>query len=161
MSSVGLAASRRDWSTDGALLQFMSAVEGVRKTPYADTKGFTSIGIGRNLTGKGLDLGEVQYLYRNDVQDCSDTMDRAIPWWRRLNDDGQRAMVSLCFMGWGTFQMFHEFLLAMEHLSAPPPTPDAAYTQLWIDRAHAELKASLWWSQVGERGPKTLALIHP
>lgn len=153
--------ARMNWTTDASLLAFMRRVEGYRTRAYQDTKGITSIGIGRNIGTRDMSDAEVLYLYGNDVDAVCLQMDSAIPWWRKLNPDGQRAMVSLCFMGWGTFSEFKQFLAAMESLANAPTSDLAAQQrQAWVDTAHAELQASLWWAEVGQRGPLTLALIH-
>jgi lysozyme len=135
-----------DLESDPALKAFMERVEGRKALAYVDTVGITSIGIGRNIGTRPLADDEIDYLYGNDVQGFCAVMDQEIPWWRTLPGDCQRAMVSLCFMGWGTFSQFHQFLAAME-------------ARDWA-RAHADLQASKWWTQVGQRGPLTLALIH-
>jgi len=42
--------------------------EGCRAFPYVDTVGKLTIGIGRNLTDRGLAPDEISYLFRNDMQ---------------------------------------------------------------------------------------------
>lgn len=145
-------ANPPDLSTDPQLLAFMTRVEGKRSAPYTDTKGFISIGIGRNLQGNPLKDDEIAYLFRNDVRDCCRVMDENIAWWRALNHDCQVAMVSLCFMGWETFRQFEHFLAAMKAMA------NGEGDQASI--ARAELRNSRWWDQVGQRGPLTAALIH-
>jgi lysozyme len=135
-----------EWAFDPALKGFMERVEGRRDTAYKDSLGITTIGIGRNIGTRPLSHDEIDMLYANDVTACEAQMDHSIPWWRQLPSDCQRAMVSLCFMGWGAFSQFHQFLAAMEQKDWP--------------RAHLELRNSKWWGQVGQRGPLTLALIH-
>ena len=150
--------ARMNWTTDAPLLAFMRRVEGYRTLAYQDTKGIISIGIGRNIGTRSLSDAEVLYLYGNDVDGVCLQMDSAIGWWRMLNPDAQRAMISLCFMGWGTFSQFALFLAAMKTIAMG--VTDAATLADVIAVAHGELERSLWWQQVGQRGPLTLALIH-
>jgi lysozyme len=104
-----------------------------------------TIGRGRNLTGKGLSEGEIDYLFSNDVAESCAIMDKAIPWWRTLPPTKQRVMIGLCFMGWGSFSQFKRFLAAM-------------HGDDWQEAAH-ELEDSLWYGQVHERGPRVVARL--
>ena len=47
--------------------------EGIRKFVYTDTMGFSTVGIGRNIseTGEGLSVDECFYLLRNDIDRCA------------------------------------------------------------------------------------------
>jgi lysozyme len=133
--TFGLAALTAELTTD----------EGRRALPYTDTKGYLSIGIGRNLTGRGLEPEEIDYLFSNDVGACCATMDRQIPWWRSLPPTKQRVMINLCFMGWGSLSTFKRFLAAMQG-------------QDWQE-ASEELVDSDWYRQVGTRGPRVVAQL--
>jgi len=119
--------------------------EGRRNQAYIDTMGLTTIGIGRELSRKGLSDNEVNLLFRNDVIACCEIMDRNISWWRTLPPAKQRVMLNLCFMGWGSFSQFHKFLAAME-------------AHDWATAA-AELQDSKWWTQVASRGPRVKARL--
>jgi len=108
--------------------------------------GNPTIGIGRNLSGKGISAAESEYLCEDDVNQCALTLDAQIPWWRNLSPLRQSQMVNLDFnMGWGSLVQFHEFLAEMQ-------------TGNWTG-AVAELKESKWWGQVGKRGPEIAANI--
>jgi lysozyme len=128
-----------------ALTSELTQDEGRKTFPYTDTKGYLSIGIGRNLTGRGLTSDEVDYLFGNDVADCCATMDQHIPWWRTLPPTKQRVMINLCFMGWASLSQFQRFLAAMQG-------------QDWQDAAH-EIEDSLWFQQVRDRGPRVVARL--
>jgi GH24 family phage-related lysozyme (muramidase) len=128
-----------------ALTAELTTDEGRRQFPYTDTKGYLSIAIGRNLTGRGLSADEIDYLFGNDVALCCDVMDREIAWWRTLPPPQQRVMINLCFMGWGTLSQFTHFLAAMERQDWPA--------------AAGELVNSLWYRQVAERGPRVVGRL--
>lgn len=128
-----------------ALTAELDLDEGTETFPYTDTRGYLSIGRGRNLTGKGLSPDEIDYLFANDVAGCCAIMDHNIPWWRTLPPAKQRVMINLCFMGWGSFSQFHRFLAAMQG-------------QDWQVAAD-ELENSLWFRQVHDRGPRVVARL--
>lgn len=133
--TFGFAELQKELETD----------EGRKNFPYLDTVGLTSIGIGRNLTGRGLADDEVDYLFHNDVALCCDVMDENIPWWRGLPPNAQRVMINLCFMGWHSFSQFTHFLAYMKA---------GDFVQ-----ASVELQNSRWWNQVGLRGPRVKARL--
>jgi lysozyme len=120
--------------------------EGCKCYPYTDSRGFLSIGIGRNLTGVGLRSDEIDYLFGRDVGVCCATLDAKVPWWRGLPPAQQRVMINLTFnMGWEKFSQFPKFLAAMR-------------AQSWMIAA-AELADSLWYRQVGTRGPRMIGRL--
>lgn len=103
--------------------------------------GNPTVGIGRNLAGRGLSDDEIEYLCRNDIAACAAELDQNVPWWRQLSPVRQGQMINLCFnMGWPKLSGFHHFLAAMQAGN-------------W-QGAVAELQNSLWWDQVGRRGPE-------
>lgn len=120
--------------------------EGQRLQAYVDTVGLVTIGIGRELSRKGISEAECDLLFSNDVEACAAVMDEHISWWRTLPQGAQRVMINLCFMGWGSFSQFHHFLEAMR-------------THDW-DRAVAELQDSRWWEQVKSRGPRVVERLR-
>lgn len=129
-----------------ALTAELTQDEGRRDKPYVDTTGHTTIGIGRNISSKGLSDPEIDFLFANDVAACVGTLDHEIPWWRDLPAPQQRVMLNMCFnLGWTKLSEFRHFLAAMmDH-----DWPDAA----------GDLEDSLWFSQVGDRGPRMVARL--
>lgn len=119
--------------------------EGRRALPYPDTKGNISIGIGRNLAGRGISEPEIDVLFANDLAECCATMDQNIPWWRTLPPAKQRVMINLCFMGWGSFSQFHLLFAAMQR-------------QDWPEAAR-QIENSQWYGQVRDRGPRVVGRL--
>jgi lysozyme len=129
-----------------ALTAELSLDEGRVFFPYTDTQGYTSIGIGRNLSARGLSWAEIDMLFTNDVRDCCASLDAHTPWWRTLAPGRQRVMINLCFnLGWGSLAQFHHFLAAMKAGDWPA--------------AAAELENSRWYVQVHGRGPRMVARL--
>jgi lysozyme len=53
--------------------------EGLKLKPYTDTVGKLTIGIGRNLTDRGISRQEALVLARNDVDAAAAELDRFAP----------------------------------------------------------------------------------
>lgn len=124
-----------------ALTDELTLDEGKSHAPYIDTKGFVTIGIGRNLTSNGLSDTEIALLFANDVRACCTVLDTHITWWRSLPQPAQRVILNLCFnMGWPTFSQFNTFLQCMQ-------------THQWHVAAD-DLTTTLWYKEVGTRGPR-------
>jgi len=109
--------------------------EGKRKFPYRDTVGKLSIGIGRNLTDRGLLPSEIEFLFLNDIAIVEHDLDCFLPWWRLRPETVQRALVNLCFnMGIIKLLKFKNTLRCIELGQ--------------YGAAVANLKKSLWFKQV-------------
>src|SRR5690349_9640120 len=89
--------------------------EGLRLFPYVDTAGKTSIGVGRNLTDKGISHAEAMTLLDNDIAEVVTGLNAHIPWWTRLDDARQAAVANMCFnLGIAKFLLFRKML---DHLA--------------------------------------------
>jgi len=132
--------------------------EGVVLKPYKDSLGISTIGIGRNLEDRGITDGELMhmnrdledvisnglteeeayYLAKNNIHELEDELDRAIPWWRQLDDARQRALINLSYnVGTTTLLKFKKTLQYLE---------DGSY-----EEAAKEVLDSRWADQVGRR----------
>lgn len=86
--------------------------EGLRKFPYVDSVGKITIGIGYNLSDRGIDdqwinkqyLEDVNYFY---LQLCE------YPWYKELNSDRQVILIDMAFMGWKKFLEFKQLFVAL------------------------------------------------
>lgn len=76
--------------------------EGLRLKPYVDTVGKVTVGVGRNLTDRGITQTEALYLLENDISRCIRELVEAFPWFVGLDPVRQAALVNLNFnMGLG------------------------------------------------------------
>ena len=76
--------------------------EELRLKPYTDSVGKTSIGVGRNLTDKGISFQEAQGLLTNDIADATADLAAKLPWTATLDDVRKGALTNMCFnMGIG------------------------------------------------------------
>lgn len=79
--------------------------EGFVPHAYQDSLGIWTIGIGTMIDGRrggGITHDEALYLLQNRIQKAALQLDRAIPWWRALDEIRRRILVDMCFnMGVG------------------------------------------------------------
>lgn len=134
-------------------LQLMEAElrrdEGVRYTPYVDTTGHRTVGVGRNMDANPIPKGwmfpltdaQVDELLADDIQAACGALDRFLPWWRNLDEVRQRVVCNLAFnMGIGTLLTFRNTLTDMK--------------QGFYTAAATGMRASLWARQVGQRAQR-------
>lgn len=131
--TFGLAQMQSDLITD----------EGERLRPYVDTTGNITVGVGRNLSVNGISSAEATILLLNDIATAAANLDAGMPWWRTLPEPQQRVMANLMFnLGPVRFAEFTTFLGFMKEQKFPS--------------AAADLATTLWFKQVGARGPRML-----
>ena len=108
-----------------ALQADITRFEGRRKLVYDDAtsatiepgttvEGWASIGVGRNLVGKGLSDLEIDILWNNDVDELCAFYDERYPWWRQMTPPRQQALINFGFVGIGTVMSFATFLALLE-----------------------------------------------
>lgn len=120
--------------------------EGRRQWPYRDTRGFLTIGIGHNLSINGISSAVCDAILAEDIAAAAGSVSRVWAWADALPDAQWCVLVGLAFnMGIITLATFVQFLAAMERGD-------------WTEAA-AQLRASKWWNEVGERGPRTVARL--
>jgi lysozyme len=112
--------------------------EGTRAAPYLDTRGYTTIGIGRNLTTKPLKPDEIEYLFKNDKADAERDARSLLPGFDELSDIRKYVLCDLAFnLGQIGLSGFKRFLLAV-------------HEQRWADAA-MELRNSVAFKQEPRR----------
>ena len=120
------------------LLEQLKDFEGLELKAYQCTAGKTTIGLGRNLDDYGITEEGAYYLAKNNIYELEDELDRAIPWWRQLDDARQRALINLSYnVGTTTLLKFKKTLQYLE---------DGSY-----EEAAKEVLDSRWADQVGRR----------
>lgn len=71
--------------------------EGKRPYPYVDTVGKLTIGVGHNLTDRGLTEQQIDFIYEDDVRVAMMDLDLVLPSWRALDEVRQMALVDMSF----------------------------------------------------------------
>jgi lysozyme len=111
--------------------------EDKRNNPYLDTLEKITIGIGRNLTDRGIDDKEIEILFSNDVSYFYDKLSENYPWFLNLTINRQIALIDMAFMGFKSFQSFKRMIKALENTD--------------FDLAAFEVLNSKYALQVGQR----------
>jgi lysozyme len=129
--------------------------EGVEYTPYKDTKGILTVGVGHNLQASPLPSGwlypltdeQVDVLLTSDVRNVFEDLDRNLPWWADLNDVRQRVICNMCFnLGMPKLAGFKNTLAAMR--------------QGKYDDAARGMLNSAWASQVKGRATRLADMMR-
>lgn len=84
--------------------------EGLRLKVYTDTVGKATIGVGRNLTDKGITSAEAMLLLDHDIDECVHDLN-TFSWFPLLDPVRQRVLVDLRFnLGYQGLRNFREML---------------------------------------------------
>jgi lysozyme len=112
--------------------------ESYKQFVYTDTTGHLTIGIGRNLTDRGLSTTEAFYLLDDDILYFSSKLNHFLPFFSALDENRQIALIDMCFnIGVQGFLNFKNMILTLESHD--------------YERAAEEMLDSKWAEQVGER----------
>jgi len=138
--------------------------EATRLRPYDDAtgeelrpgdtlRGKITIGIGRNLSDRGISGAESHIFLANDIKGTVADLDRNLPNWRRLDEIRQRVLTDMVFnLGISRFLGFTRMLQALSQALAQGPQGDYA-------RVGDEMKDSDWYRQVGKRGKRLVLMM--
>ena len=130
------------------LARLLTRHEGRRAFPYTDTAGRLTIGVGRNLTDRGLAGDEIDLLLANDIalarSICGDQFGAA---FHAASTARQQALISMAFNLGGPrlagFVRFHAAVMRGD----------------W-DAAAAEALDSRWATQTGRRATDIAAMLR-
>jgi lysozyme len=87
--------------------------EDLKRFPYVDTVGKITIGIGYNLTDRGMPDSWINQQYSDDVQYFYNQLCE-FPWYLDLNSDRQIILIDMAFMGWKRFLGFNDMISALK-----------------------------------------------
>ena len=121
--------------------------EGMRLKPYRCPAGKLTIGVGRNLDDTGITELEAEMLLAYDIERFGYQLDRAIPWWRRLDEVRQRVLLNMAF-NMGTMRLM-EFTITLANVQA------GRYKE-----AAAAMRNSKWARQVGARAERLAVMME-
>lgn len=115
--------------------------------PYTDTTGHLTVGIGRNLTDRGISTTEAFYLLDEDILYFSGKLAHFLPSFPGLNEARQIALIDMCFnLGIQGFLGFHDMISELE---------SGHY-----EEAASAMLNSKWAKQVGERATTLSNIIR-
>lgn len=119
--------------------------EGVQRRPYLDTKSQVTIGVGHNLSARGLSDEAIAFILAEDMQITITTCE-AFPFWSDLNEARQTALAELCFnLGFSALRTFTTFLRFLQNGQ--------------YETAATDLRQTLWATQVGASRRDRLVLM--
>jgi lysozyme len=138
--------------------------EGFREMPYRCTAGKLTTGVGRNLDDNPLTPEEIKvvgydgrsekitleaatYLLESDIRRTCEALDRALPWWKTLDEVRRRVLVNMAFnLGISRLLGFHTTLGWIKQ---------GNYTA-----AAGEMLLSLWARQVKGRATRLAQMMR-
>ena len=114
--------------------------EGTMCTLYQCTEDKWTIGVGRNLTDRGITEEEAMYLLDNDIKRVMNQLDEYWTVWRSFPKKGQMVCLDMCFqMGIQGFMGFRRTRALMEMgmwLEASEELLDSKYAIQTANRAN-------------------------
>jgi len=105
--------------------------EGWRDKPYTDTTGNLTIGVGHNLTAKGLSRSAILAQLADDIRDSEVVLDQVLPTWRDHPDGVRRVLTNLAFNLGFKLRQFKHFLAAVEAHDYPTAASHLLSSQPW------------------------------
>ena len=139
---------------DKLLNQELRRDEGVKYSPYLDTKKILTVGVGHNLHVKPIKNGwtypltddQVNQLLAEDLKEVFDDLDFELHWWRTLSYERQRVIANM------TFNMGIDGLLGFKNTLA------AMQQERYADAA-TRMMQSKWAGQVGQRAVRLAGMM--
>jgi lysozyme len=128
------------------LRQLILVHECYKQFPYTDTTGHLTIGIGRNISERGISASEAFYLLDDDILYFTSKLNHYIPWFADLDEARQIALIDMCF------NLGIQGLLGFEKMLAALQAQDYVV-------AHNEMLASKWAAQTGERATSLANIV--
>lgn len=123
---------------EASFIEQLIVHEGFELMPYTDTVGKITIGVGRNLTDRGISEDEAIYLLKNDISLHKEELERTFPIVQSLDSVRYYVLLDMAFnMGIPRLQKFRRMWTYIQ-------TSD-------YDKAAIEMLDSRWATQVGRR----------
>lgn len=129
------------------LKSLLSRHEGVRTLAYVDSVGKITVGVGRNLTDRGLSPMEIDILLTDDIAYFNKRLNDTFMWFKDVGEARQIALIDMAFnLGFKGFCEFHDMIAALEIHD--------------YDKASAEMITSKWAQQVGHRADELAKIVY-
>jgi lysozyme len=130
-----------------ALRAQLTPEEGRRSRPYKDSRGYLTVGIGRNIDAVPFSDDEIDLMFANDVARAEAGLIAHLQWYAALDPVRKRVLIDLAFnLGTAGLLAFHQTLSAIAA---------GDYTA-----AAADLQDSIWSKEVGERAVKLEQMLR-
>ncbi len=120
--------------------------EGYKQFPYKCTAGKLTIGIGRNISDRGLTISEALFLLDNDIKVCIEDLNARMKL-SRLPNDIQDVLINMRFqLGSSGFWKFKKML--------------TAFNKKDYEEAIVQMKDSKWYTQVPNRAKRLIKTVE-
>ncbi len=123
--------------------------EGEKLFIYTCSAGFATIGVGRNLEGKGISKEESRFMLQNDIRECVDDLQgRIFPGqFDDFPENIQHVLVDMRFhLGHVGFRGFKKMIVAFQRLN--------------LEEAVKQMKDSKWYHQVPARAENLIKMVE-
>jgi lysozyme len=121
--------------------------EGTRLLPYLDTVQKWTIGTGRNLSDRGINMAESDFMLANDINLVMSDLNKNLPWWVNLTESRQRVLANMVFnLGIGKLLGFKNTLAYMKAGD--------------YNKAADNMLKSVWAKQVGARADRLAKMMQ-
>lgn len=124
--------------------------EGCIPYAYLDGLGYLTIGVGRLIDhrkGGGLSNEECRVLLVNDIERVKRELDKALPWWRALDEVRSRVLIDMAFnLGIRGLLKFTKTLASIKSGN--------------YEAAAREMLNSKWATQVGKRATRLSRMLR-
>lgn len=133
----------------GSLVDMLKRHEGIKSKVYLCSKGYETIGVGRNIskTGMGISEIEIDFLLNNDLLRIRRELRTEYPWFSKLDSIRQDALIDISFnLGQTVLRKFKKALKAMSEEN--------------YELAADEFMDSRWSKQVGNRAVEVTEMIR-
>ena len=127
------------------LITLMEQHEGVRHTVYRCTGGKLTIGVGHNLEDNPVSDTVIRLLLEEDIGHCVRELCSIFPMFHSYGDARQAALISMMFMGAGSFRGFKRMIEAIQASD-------------W-EKASVEALDSQWARQVKSRANEIAVML--
>lgn len=124
-----------DQAFKARLKQLIVSHEGYKNHVYTDSVGKLTVGIGYNLTDRGMPDSWINQQYDEDVAYFDQKLRKDFDWYDALCDARKMVLIDMCFMGYQSFLGFERMLQALRYGD--------------YEKAALEILNSQWAHQVG------------
>lgn len=129
------------------LIALIKLHEGVKQFPYVDTVGKMTIGVGRNITDRGISNATIDQMLQEDIELAQSELDNIYPEWCDLSENRQMVLVDMAFnLGAPRYLSFSKFWSALRRGE--------------YDLAADEMEDSRWSKQVGTRAVRLSGMMR-
>lgn len=122
-----------------ALKNLLILDEGYQKFPKITADGKIKLGIGYDLTDRGISEAWINQQYEEDVYYFHSRLIEDFDWFKGLSDVRKLVLIDMCFMGYRKFLTFKRMLASLaaeDYRSAAREILDSRFAALFPARAN-------------------------